>query len=154
MLTFDRPFVALGCPRDLADHLIVKAYHWQVETDPQNAPLYLSHLRYIANDRQSDVLETEVVIETSKGRFDSETLEKAYKAFQLSGRGGAVNDEDIIGTFMATLADSPGQEHDLREYLRIIGVHRNSKLVMDTAQNSGWLDLKCRGPSLTKAPSH
>ncbi|KAI1613706.1 ubiquitin thiolesterase [Exophiala viscosa] len=129
------PFIALGCPRDLADHLIVKAYHWQVETDPQNAPIYLSHLRYVSNDRQSDVLETEVVIETSKGRFDSETLEKAYKTFQLSGREGAVNDEDIIGTFMATLADSPGQEHDLREYLRIIGVHRNSKLVMDTAQN-------------------
>lgn len=111
-------------------------YHWQVGTDPQNAPIYLSNLRYIANDRQSELLETEVVIETSKGRFDAETLEKAYKAFQLNGRQGAVKDEDIIGTFMATVADAPSHEHELREYLRIIGVHQNSKSIIDTAQNS------------------
>lgn len=120
---------------DLSDRLIAKAYHWQSETDAQNAPIYLSNLQAIASHRGSEVLETEVVLETSKGRFDAETLDKAYKAFQLGGREGAVSDEDIIGAFTATLSDSPSHEHDLREYLRIIGAHRNSKLITDTAQN-------------------
>lgn len=128
-------FIALGCPADLSDNLIIKAYHWQVQTDPQNTPTYLSNLRYIANQRQSDLLETEVVLETSQGRFEVEMLNSAYKAFQLTGREGAVNDDDIIGSFTATLADSPAHEHELREYLRIIGVHRNSKKLTDTAQN-------------------
>jgi len=129
------PFIALGCPRNLADHLIVKAYHWQIETDPQNAPTYLSNLRYIANDRESEILGTEVVMETSQGRFDVETLNQAYKAFHLGEHEGAVNDDDIIGAFTATLADSPSHQHELREYLRIIGVHRNSKKIADAAQN-------------------
>lgn len=128
-------FVALGIPPDASDDLVIKAYHQQVLTDPQNTPTYLSNLRYIANQRQSDLLETEVVLETSKGRFEVETLNKAYKAFQLTGREGVVNDDDIIGSFTATLADSPAHEHELREYLRIIGVHRNSKKLADTAQN-------------------
>lgn len=135
-LTLISPFIALGCPRDLANHLIVKAYHWQVETDPLNAPTYLSNLRYIASNRQSEVLETEVMLETSEGRFDVETLNAAYKAFHLTGREGVVNDDDIIGAFTATLADAaPSQQHELREYLRMIGVHRNSKKIADAAQN-------------------
>lgn len=76
------------------------------------------------------------MLETSQGRFDAETLSKAYRAFQLTGREDAFSDEDIIGSFTATLADSPSHEHELREYLRIIGTHRNSKRITDTAQNS------------------
>ncbi|EXJ77985.1 hypothetical protein A1O3_09144 [Capronia epimyces CBS 606.96] len=132
---FEMPFTALGCPMDLSDQLIARAYHWQVGTDPQNAPTYLSSLQAIATQRSSEVLETEVVLETSKGRFDAETLDKAYKAFQLRGREGTVSDEDIIGAFTATLADAPSHEHELREYLRIIGAQRNSQLITDTAQN-------------------
>ncbi|KEF51809.1 uncharacterized protein A1O9_12146 [Exophiala aquamarina CBS 119918] len=128
-------FIALGCPSDSSDDLVIRAYHWQVQTDPQNTPTYLSNLRYIANQRQSDVLETEVVMETSKGRFEVEMLNKAYKAFQLTGREAAVNDDDIIGSFIATLADAPAHELELRDYLRIIGVHRNSKKLLDMAEN-------------------
>ncbi|KAK5050339.1 hypothetical protein LTR84_003620 [Exophiala bonariae] len=128
-------FVALGIPSDASDDLIIKAYHQQVQTDPQGAPTYLSNLRNIASHRQSDVLETEVVLETSRGRFEVETLNKAYKAFQLTGREGMVTDDDIIGSFTAILADSPAHEHELREYLRIIGVYRKSKKLIDTAQN-------------------
>jgi hypothetical protein len=120
---------------DFSDLLIAKAYHWQLETDPQNAPIYLSNLEAIAQKRSSEALETEVVLETSTGRFDVETLNKAYRAFQLSGREDTVTDEDIVGAFTATLADSPSHEHELREYLRIIGAHRNSKLITDTAQH-------------------
>ncbi|KIW92252.1 uncharacterized protein Z519_07236 [Cladophialophora bantiana CBS 173.52] len=129
------PFTALGCPMDLSDQLVAKAYHWQVETDRQNAPLYLSNLKYIGNQRQSEVLETEVVLETSQGHYDAEMLDEAYKAFHLIGREGPVSDEDIIGSFTAQLADSPGHEHQLRDYLRIIGVDRNSKRITDTAMN-------------------
>lgn len=100
-----------------------------------NAPTYLSNLRYIANNRRSELLETEVMLETSQGRFDVETLNSAYKAFHLTGREGVVTDDDIIGAFTATIADSPSHEHELREFLRIIGVHRNSKKIADAAQN-------------------
>ncbi|KIX99111.1 uncharacterized protein Z520_05572 [Fonsecaea multimorphosa CBS 102226] len=129
------PFTALGCPMDLSDQLVAKAYHWQVQTDPPNAHLYLTNLKYIGNQRQSEALETEAVLETSRGRFDTEMLDEAYKAFHLTGLGGPVSDEDIIGSFTAQLADSPGHEHQLRDYLRIIGVHRDSKRITDTAMN-------------------
>lgn len=121
---------------NLSDSLVVKAYQWQIQTDPQNVSVYLSSLKHIANQRQSPDLETAVVIETSQGRFDTEMLAEAYKAFHLLGREGAVSDEDIIGSFTAQLADSPSHEHQLRDYLRIIGVHRNSKRISDTAMNS------------------
>ncbi|OQU93969.1 A repeat-containing protein isoform 3 [Cladophialophora immunda] len=129
------PFTALGCAMDLSDHLVAKAYHWQVQTDHPNAHVYLSNLKYIGNQRQSEVLETEVVLETSRGQYDTEMLDEAYKAFHLSRLGGPVSDEDIIGSFTAQLADSPAHEHQLRDYLRIIGVHRDSKRIMDTALN-------------------
>ncbi|EHY59563.1 ubiquitin thiolesterase [Exophiala dermatitidis NIH/UT8656] len=131
------PFTALGCPMDLSDQLVAKAYHWQVETDSHNGPIYLTHLQHIAQHRTSELLETEVVLETSKGRFDAETLDKAYKAFHFTGPDwdGKVTDNDIIGAFTAMMADSPSHEHELREYLRIIGTHRNSKTIVDIAQN-------------------
>ena len=144
-------FIALGCPSDLSDDLVIKAYQWQVETDPQNTPTYLSNLRYIANQRQSDIVETAVVMETSRGRFEVEMLNKAYKAFQLTGREALVNDDDIIGSFTATLADAPAHELELRDYLRIIGVHRNSKKLIDTAQNGKAVKIDLR-TSLTSSP--
>ncbi|KAJ9615367.1 ubiquitin-specific protease ubp2 [Cladophialophora chaetospira] len=129
------PFIVLGSPMDLSDSLIAKAYQWQIQTDVQNAPVYLSSLKHIANQRQSTDLETEVVMETSRGRFDTESLNDAYRAFHLSGREGAISDEDIIGSFTAQLTDSPNHEHQLRDNLRIIGVHRNSKRILDAAMN-------------------
>jgi ubiquitin carboxyl-terminal hydrolase 25/28 len=130
------PFIALGAPMDLSDSLVAKAYQWQIQTDPQNAPLYLSNLRHVASLRQSPDLETEVLIETSQGRFDTEMLNDAYKAFHLVGQEGTVSDEDIVGRFTAQLQDSPSHEHQLRDYLRIIGVHRNSKRITDIAMSS------------------
>ncbi|ETI26424.1 hypothetical protein G647_03201 [Cladophialophora carrionii CBS 160.54] len=129
------PFIALGAPMDLSDPLIARAYQWQIQTDPQNAPVYLSSLKYIASLRQSPDLETEVVIETSQGRFDTEMLTEAYRALHLLGQESTISDEDVIGSFTAQLADSPSHEHQLRDYLRIIGVHRNSKRITDTAMN-------------------
>ena len=130
------PFIALGSPMDLSDTLVAKAYQWQIQTDFQNAPVYLSALKHISSQRQSTDLRTEVVMETSRGRFDTESLNEAYRAFHLSGIEGAVSDEDIIGSFAAQVADAPTHEHQLRENLRIVGVHRNSKRIMDTALNS------------------
>jgi ubiquitin carboxyl-terminal hydrolase 25 len=121
---------------DISDALAIDAYHWQVQTDPQHLPEYLSSLKHMASARSSPDLETEVLLETSRGRFDTERLTEAYRAFQMLGPEAAVSDEDIIGAFTAQLADSPGHEHHLRDYLRIIGTHRNSKRIMDTAMNS------------------
>ena len=129
------PFIALGCPMDSSDSVVAKAYQWQIQTDPQNAPVYLHSLKHIANQRQSTELETAVVIETSQGRFDTEMLDEAYRVFHLLGREGSLSDEDIIGSFTAQLTDSPSHEHQLRDYLRIIGQHRNSKRITDTAMN-------------------
>jgi hypothetical protein len=129
------PFVALGIPMDVSDELVVNAYYCQMETDVQNAPIYLTNLGHIAKQRQSDILETAVAVETSQGRFDLEQLNQAYKALQLTGRESMVTDQDILGTFDAVLTDFPKHERDLREYLRIIGVHRNSKMIMSHAQN-------------------
>jgi hypothetical protein len=143
----DRPFIALGLPTDASDQLVIKAYRWQCKTDPREAQGYFSALKQIMSDRHSGTLETEVAMESSRGKFDQEEMVAAYTALHLNPSHD-ITETDIIGVFNAQLADSPMYEQQLREHLRIIGVHRGSKLVQDTAMNG-----KLESPSPTLLPS-
>jgi len=123
---------------DIADELVVDYYRWQLDTDSGNAPLYLSFLRQIAAERQSEMLETELVLERSRGRFDTEALNEAYDYFGLRQHEGPMDDDYILGVFSSRLEDARAHEHEMREYLRMIGVHRNSQKIIDTAENCKW----------------
>lgn len=80
-----------------------------------------------------------MALESSSGKFDSETLAQAYKYFGLHMYNGAIDDEHIIGVFTSRLEDSKLHEHEMRNYLRMIGIHRNSKTIIETAENGRLL---------------
>jgi ubiquitin carboxyl-terminal hydrolase 25 len=130
------PFVALGIPQAAADDLVCRFYQYQVSTDPGNTPTYLQFLKHIANFRQSELLQTEVVLEESKGNYDLDTLYEAHRYFGLDAADATIDDDYVIGIFSSRLQDSPTHEQRMRMYLRIIGQHRNSRKIKEFADNS------------------
>ena len=61
-------------------------------------------------------------------------LTEAYRYFGLQEHP-ALDDEHIIGTFQSRSLDAPSQDAQSREQLRIIGNHRKSKKILDTADD-------------------
>ena len=129
-----RCYTALGVPEDAADSLVIFAYEQQVKTDVIQAPWYLSYFKAINSVRSSEALETKLAVELSDGKFDAEQLVEAYNYFGLSLDSSA-SDEDIIGMFQSRLEDARTHEFEMREQLRMIGVHRQSKMIIDTVED-------------------
>jgi ubiquitin carboxyl-terminal hydrolase 25/28 len=129
-----RPFTALGIPVYASDELVEFAYHKQVETDAAQAPWYLTYLDQIANNRDSEDLNTVVAIERSGGKVDFQQLSEAYHYFGLRF-DSQTDDDHIIGSFKSRVQDSPMQETQMRERLRIIGQHRKSTKIQDYADD-------------------
>jgi len=77
----------------------------------------------------------QVAIEHSEGKFDHEQLAAAYRYFGLQLDGTYTDDDHIIGSFDSRLQDSPLQELEMREQLRIIGTSRRSKKILDHAED-------------------
>lgn len=132
-----KAFIGLGIVPDAADHLIRYAYRRQVAHDPPNIPIYFECLRDVALERRSDVLQTEVGMEESVGRYTASALEQAHTTFGI-GRQDTVEDETVIGMFHSRLMDTPSQESELRHHLRIIGSWRESHKILAVANNSRW----------------
>lgn len=99
------------------------------------APYYLSALVKIAGERSSADLQTEVALERSAGRPDVHQLSEAYRYFGLQMESTSLDDEHIIGSFQSRALDAPFQQAQSREQLRIIGHHRKSKKILDTADD-------------------
>jgi ubiquitin carboxyl-terminal hydrolase 25 len=129
-----RCYTALGVPEDAADSLVIFAYEQQVKTDFIQAPWYLSYFKVINNRRSSEALETKLAVELSEGKFDAEQLTDAYIYFGLSLHS-PTSDEHIIGVFQSRLQDARVHELEMREQLRMIGVHRQSKKIIETAED-------------------
>lgn len=129
-----RFFIVLGSPQNASDELVKHAYDWQCWSCPEYAPTFLSALRDIALKRDSEDLNYRVAIEVSNGKVDAEQLSEAHKALGVPMNLQPDADEShIIGTFNARLQDSPAQEAQLREHLRVIGTGLNSRRIMDYA---------------------
>ena len=128
------PYIALGVPSDAADNLIIFAYQQNVITDRAGAPFYLTSLKRIATSRRSEALETALVLEQSKGAYDSDELAKAYQYFGLN-MYAKTDDDHIIGLFESRLQDAKAHEHQMRDFLFTIGNHRNSRRIMDVSKN-------------------
>ena len=128
-----RCYIALGIDPTASDANIIFAYKKQIETDPRRTTWYLSYLNQIANVRQSDEIQLEVVLQQSQGRFTLEQVDGAYNYFFTTFDAA---DEHIIGTYKSRLSDAPRQDPEMREQLRIIGEHRHSARIKDVAKGS------------------
>ena len=73
-------------------------------------------------------------IEASSGKISAGDVRRAYKSFDISP-DDFFNDDTIIGTFQARIADAPKQEPELRRALRIIGQSRSSARIEQIAAN-------------------
>jgi ubiquitin carboxyl-terminal hydrolase 25/28 len=125
----------LGIPPDASDDLIIFAYRQQVETDPANGHHYLTYLIQIKEERSSERLQTEVVIERSVGKFDYRQLAEAYRYFGFHVENPPSDDAYIIGTFQSRLQDAPMHGPQMREQLKVIGKHRKSSKILSIAED-------------------
>lgn len=139
LMSIFRSYVALGVPEDASDELVDFAYHSQVSVNPDEGPVYLSHLRLIAEHRNSDHLHFLLAQEYSTGKLDIGQVEDAYRYFGLSSTDIAVSDELVLGTFQARLQDSARQEAELRAHLKTIGNHRRSAKIVEAAEEGEWI---------------
>jgi ubiquitin carboxyl-terminal hydrolase 25 len=128
-------FTALGIPLDAGDDLVRFAYRRQVETDPASTHFYLTYLVQVADERSSEALQTEVAMERSGGKFDFRQLAEAYRYFNFKVDSPPSDDEYIIGTFQARVQDAPVHEAQMLEHLRVIGSHRQSRRILDVAED-------------------
>ncbi|UPX19303.1 Ubiquitinyl hydrolase 1 [Ascochyta rabiei] len=148
----DHPFYAgLGAVSDFADVLIYFAYRRQSAVDKINAPYYLTCLEDLAKGRQSEVLQMEVATLASQGLPSRSEVNNAYRNIGMEpAHGYTFSDEFIINQVRSRLPDlAPAAREDLRRYLRIIGVARDSNAIQREASESidtyeealSWLDL-------------
>lgn len=132
-------YASLGIVADVTDQIVIWAYHRQCQCDPDRAAYYFECLSGIAEGRGSEILQLEVAKLGSQGTFTRTDLVAAYKQLVVDP---TEKDEDlIIGIFRSRLADSPTQETQLRDSLRIIGRARNSAKMLRVARKA-FMDAK------------
>ncbi len=113
--------------------MIIFAYQRQIDIDPANTGFYLECLQGIANGRKSEDLETKAVMEQTSDKVSNSDIRNAYKELGIPRRGD-VDEDTILGTFQARLADAPKyQEEQLRRALKIVGEDRDSGKLQDAA---------------------
>jgi len=134
-----RFYAVLGIVLDVPDKIVIWAYRRQRECNPSEAPFYFECLSTVAAGRARGTMSEDLLIEVatlqSQGEF---TRTEHNKACMSLGIDPNEQDEDlIIGTFHARLADAPRQESQLRNALRIMARQRHSSR-LDFATRRGW----------------
>lgn len=109
---------------DVKDPIVLWTYERQRDCDPAEAPYYFQCLNVLANGRNSEMLQLEAVKLRSQGEYTTDDVTDACKSLGIDSKER--NEDLIIGIFRSRLADSPRQETQLRESLRIIGKSRDS----------------------------
>ncbi|KAL9590508.1 MAG: hypothetical protein Q9203_000685 [Teloschistes exilis] len=143
-------FPTLGAYWDFHDDLVQFAYERQIVADPEHTPYYLEALQGLARGRESEALQTFVVMEESSGKVSAEDVRNAYKALGLGLETEFLDEDHIIGTFQSRAADSPRQEPELRRALQIIGHDQSSQKIQFVADKTienyeqalSWLGVK------------
>lgn len=148
----DHPYYAgLGSIGDFTDSLLIFAFIAQYRVDPSNASYYYECLQSIAIGRNSEDLNTEVMMLASKGHTTRQEVNNAYRYFSIDPQhASSISDENVLAVFRSRLPDiGPGQVEEARNTLRIIGNARNSDKIRQEASNaietyeqaSDWLGL-------------
>jgi len=149
----DHPYYAgLGAVGDFADELLLFAYQRQTAVDEANAPFYFECLQDLALGRNSEILQGEVAMLASQGRFKRSEVALAYRYFDMNpAHAHILNDEHITGVFRSRLGDiSPATAEESRRQLRIIGYARGSNTIIQAASDTietyeqalSWLDME------------
>lgn len=127
-----RFYAALGVVLDVKDDIIKWAHARQRLCNPPDAPYYLQCLSTLGKGRHSEILQFETMRLKSQGEYTTEDIEDSYKKLGINPNES--NEDLIIGTFHSRLKDSPRQETELREHLRIIGRSRDSNKISGVAR--------------------
>ncbi|KAI9885242.1 MAG: hypothetical protein M1823_002981 [Watsoniomyces obsoletus] len=125
-------YSGLGALSDFSDKLIIFAYERQTACDPDSAPHYLSCLKEIAQDRQSEELTTQVALLESTGQISQLDIDAAYQYLQIDP---SQDDASVIGAFQARISDAPIQEAEARQHLQVVGTARRSESIKAAATN-------------------
>ncbi len=125
-------YSGLGALSDFSDKLILFAYERQTACDPDSAPYYLSCLKEIAQERQSEELITQVALLESTGQISQRDIDTAYQYLQVDP---SQDDASVIGAFQARISDAPRQEAEARQHLQVVGIARRSESIKAAATN-------------------
>ncbi|KAI9738361.1 MAG: ubiquitin-specific protease ubp2 [Cirrosporium novae-zelandiae] len=147
----DHYIASLGALPDFSDQLVLYCYNRQKATDPEHSPYYLECLQELAKARSSEYLQTEAVMEESKGAVSRKDIVDAYKYFCNGDDPSNYDDETIIGLFNSRVSDSKLHENEARNKLRLIAEERQSRKILDVVNDNtmttyqdalNWLDIK------------
>ncbi|KAI9743337.1 MAG: ubiquitin-specific protease ubp2 [Claussenomyces sp. TS43310] len=127
-------FAGLGAVGTFDDQLVAFAYRRQCACDPSNKPYYLECLEDIANGRNSEDLQEELVMAVSLGGQTQKAIDDAYKFFRLDPYEFH-DDDHIIGLYRSRVEAAPRQAEEARACLTIIGKARESAKVQEEASN-------------------
>ncbi|KAK5114333.1 hypothetical protein LTR62_002585 [Meristemomyces frigidus] len=132
-------FSTLGALSDFADTLVEFAFDRQINCDPEAQAYYFECLQVISESRNTEQLQTKVVMLQSEGHISRRDITKAYRSFglQLPSSNVLYTDQHILSTFQAQLSDvSPAVAADLREALYKIGCSRDSSMLMNASRQT------------------
>ncbi|KAK6524616.1 ubiquitin-specific protease ubp2 [Arthrobotrys megalospora] len=121
-------YASLGAQSDFSDALLFWSYRRQKECDPVNAPFYFDCISDLANGRESEELQLQVVTLRSQGEYSKTDVRNAYR--ELGITANFTDEAFIIGSYQARLTDAPRQEVPLKEALMTIGKSlRNENII-------------------------
>lgn len=128
-------YASLGARDTFTDQYLIWAYDRQCETDFVNKPYYLDCLKDLAKGRQSDDLQTKVVMATSAGEYGLSDILDAYRYFSLDP-GTGEGDEHIIGIYRSRIQSAPRQKEEAKQCLLIIAKARDSAAIEAVANDN------------------
>lgn len=146
-------YAGLGALADFSDDLLSFGFDRQIATDAANAPYYYDCLSNVAKRKGSESLEVKMALLASEGLYGRQEVANAYKYFTLDPlQAGEYTDEYIHGVFESRIGSiASSLETEAREKLRMIGLSRGSKWLVDAAANGKSffhsLDAQALAPS-------
>ncbi|PRT55811.1 Ubiquitin carboxyl-terminal hydrolase 2 [Wickerhamiella sorbophila] len=122
-------FGSLGCTSSFTDDGIWQRYSLQVQNDARNTPHYLESLKIIAQNRDSEELQTRVMELISLGTQTLGAIEDAYDALDLD-IDGSESEDQITQVFLNKLESKifpDAAYEDLAQKISAIADHRQSQ---------------------------
>ncbi|BGP12273.1 hypothetical protein JCM10213_000032 [Rhodosporidiobolus nylandii] len=126
-------YTLLGLTPDLADEVVEKVYDLQMMAEESKGPMFLEALTRIAQARDSETLQTKLVLERSKERYSQSEVRAAYMELRLPDPFDSYSriptEDEILGAFDArnTAVEHPERRKVLLESARVVASHAKSE---------------------------
>ncbi|KAG0375060.1 ubiquitin-specific protease ubp2 [Mortierella sp. AD032] len=109
----------LGCVSNMADELIIEAFHTQLSHDVSASHPLVDVLSEIQKKRKSERLEIEIICQRSEGIVTTAELRSAYRHFEIPDNGEGISNDVLLGLIRGSLKSGS------KENLKIIAKARN-----------------------------